>query len=112
MHRHYFFLLSADQRRIALVACAVAVLSCSLARAQFATVINVPPSPNIPTQSTLGSSTQLNLYPGGFIGDDFSIGSADGSVTDVEVNLLGGTTGGTFQVLKGALLNITNGSGN
>lgn len=94
MRRHYF-LPCADQRWwIALVVCAGTVLSCSSARAQFATIINIPPAPSIPPQSTLGSRTQLNLYPGGSIGDDFRIGSADGSVTDVEVNLLGGTTGG------------------
>lgn len=72
----------------------------------FTTVINVPPDP---APSSIGTSTQLNLGPGGVIGHDFLAGAPDGSSTDVEVNISGGTVGDDFSAYRGSIVNVSGG---
>jgi hypothetical protein len=48
----------------------------NVARAQFTTIINVPP--NIGNDQSIGSDTQLNVSAGGSIGYSFDAGAVDG----------------------------------
>lgn len=74
--------------------------------ANFDTVINVPPdiAPN-----SIGSSTQLNLSDQGVIGEKFLAGALDGSSSDVEVNISGGTVGDDLSA-TGSTINISGGT--
>jgi hypothetical protein len=67
-------------------------------RAQFTTVINVPPEV---APTSIGSDTQLNLGDGGEIGSNFDAGADDGSSTNVEVNIDGGSVGNSFSAYGG-----------
>jgi hypothetical protein len=67
-------------------------LCCGHARAEFMTIINSPPA-ELARSITIGSNTQVNLYPGGVWPDHYSIGSAWSPVDNVEINLLGGSIG-------------------
>lgn len=82
-------------------------LSSPAAFGQFTTVINIPPSP---APGALPSNTQVNVLPGGSIGDDFLVGSSDGSKTNIEFNLLGGQTGWRLRVQDGGVANISVGN--
>jgi hypothetical protein len=75
--------------------------------AQFNTIINVPPAIS---PSSIGSDTQLNLFDGGSIGQDFDAGAADGSSTNVEVNVAGGTVGFFFEAFQGSTINVSGGN--
>jgi hypothetical protein len=77
------------------------------ARAQFTTVINVPPdvAPN-----SIGSNTQLNLFDGGSIGSSFDAGASNGSGVNIEVNVFGGSVGTGFAAFGGSTVNISGGS--
>lgn len=81
----------------------------SSAHGQFMTVLNIPPSPNIGNNATIGSDTQLNLHDGGSIGHSFQAGNPNGTSTNVEVNILGGVVGGNFDANFGSVIHIQNG---
>jgi len=89
-------------------AIAIALLFSDSTRAQFSTVINLPPNP-APSPDGIGSNTQINVLAGGAIGDDFRIGSNDGTVSNVELNVQGGTVGWRLRVRPGATANIEQG---
>lgn len=91
----------------------VVLLAASLARhshAQFATVIDVPADiPSIESMTTIDSNTQVNLFDGGSIGDFVHAGNSDGTITNVEVNIFGGTVGRNFQAFSNSTVNIRGG---
>ncbi len=71
--------------------CAIAGLGllavlCQSAVAQFTTIINVPPDPQL---WRIESHTQLNLLEDGVINSKLRAGSGTVTDTDLEVNLLG-----------------------
>jgi hypothetical protein len=84
----------------------VALLPASL-RAQFTTIINVPPD-IAPT--SIGSNTQLNLFDGGSIGINFDAGATNGASVNVEVNVTGGSVANGFDAWGGSIINIAGGS--
>ncbi|MEN0019391.1 MAG: hypothetical protein AAF747_00750 [Planctomycetota bacterium] len=59
---------------------------------------------------TLGSDSQLNLFDGGTIFSLFSAGPIDGSGSNVEVNISGGSVGSGFAANSGSTVNISGGS--
>lgn len=71
--------------------------------------INIPPDPDIPDNGSIGSGTTLNLFAGGEIGDSFDAGAADGTSTNVEVNIMGGFVGNEFAAHSGSEINISGG---
>jgi hypothetical protein len=75
--------------------------------AQFATVINVPPDM---APASIGSNTQLNLSEGGSLGHSFDAGAINGTSTNVEVNVLGGSVGNGFDAFRGSTVNISAGA--
>ncbi len=72
----------------------------------FTTIINVPPDV---ASASIGSDTQLNLFDNGAIGDLFDAGARDGTSTNVEVNISGGTVGPSFFANSNSQVNITGG---
>ena len=80
----------------------------NVGRAQFATVINSPPT-IIGDRQGFGSDTQLNVFDGGVIGISFSAGSPDGSSENVQVNISGGSVGDRFEAFSGSTVNISGG---
>ena len=84
----------------------VVAWSQQLAQAQFTTIIDVPPQS---APLSIGSDTQLNLLDGGLLGEFFSAGAADGTSTNIEVNILGGGVGSEFGANGGATVNISGG---
>ena len=64
--------------------------------ADAATIINVPPEV---APASIGSDTQLNLFDTGSIQRIFNAGASDGSSTNVELNIYGGTVGGGMRRL-------------
>jgi len=91
----------------ALMVVAALALLPAAARAQFTTVINVPP--NIGNGISIGSDTQLNMTSGS-IGSFFDAGNPDGSSINIEVNISGGTVGNVFDAWSGSIVNIVGGS--
>jgi len=77
------------------------------ASAQFTTVLNIPP--NIAPNS-IGSNTQLNLFNGGTIGNNFNAGASNGLSEDAEVNVFGGTIGYGYDAYGGNVTNIFGGN--
>ncbi len=82
----------------------------SQAKAQFATVLDIPPMPNLPAQASVADDSQVNLFPGGTIGDGFNAGRTDAANLNVEVNLFGGAIGRDFTANQGAVVNVMGGS--
>ena len=82
------------------------LLSLSTARGDFANVINVPPQT---APQEIGSDTQLNLYESGIVPDDFAAGAVDGTSSNVEVNIYGGTVGNYFSTYAGSVANVFGG---
>ena len=80
------------------------------ANAQFTTVFNLPPDPNIGDDQTIGSDTQLNLFEGGSIGNHFRAGAADGTDTNIELNVEGGTIGDYLTLDGDVRLNLSEGA--
>ncbi len=74
---------------------------------QFMTVYNVPPDEAPPS---IGSDTQLNLFDGGVVGNDFDAAAFNGTSTNVEVNIFGGSVGRRFDAFTGSTVNISFGS--
>src|SRR5262245_14186015 len=86
---------------------AAAFLCCPLAHAQWTTMINVPP---VEAPTSIGSDTQLNVGDGGIVYATFWAGAADGSSTNVEVNLDGGRFWSGIQAYHGATVNLNRGN--
>ena len=82
-------------------------LVCSVARGDFELVIDVPPETS---PASIGNNTQLNLSDPGSIPDNFTAGAADGSSTNVEVNITGGTVGHHFFSYAGSIVNVSGGN--
>ncbi|QDT74552.1 cupredoxin domain-containing protein [Lacipirellula limnantheis] len=83
----------------------------NIGRAQFATVINIP-SASLP--DILGSNTQVNLAAGGVIessvsGLPYHLGQSDGSSTNIEFNVSGGTMRGTALAFAGTTVHVGGG---
>jgi hypothetical protein len=97
--------ISTNLRRV--VCCALACIAPLSARAQFTTIINVPP--NIPNSQTIDSNTQVNMTSGS-IGPVFNAGNPNGSSTNVEVNVFGGTVGAGFNAYNGSTVNLYGGT--
>ncbi|MEO0586611.1 MAG: PEP-CTERM sorting domain-containing protein [Planctomycetota bacterium] len=86
---------------------ALAVASAAgLTHASFTTVINVPP--DIGDSLVIGSDTQVNLSAGGTIGSLIEVSLANGTGTNAELNVSGGTTG-FGDVYAGGTVNVTGG---
>jgi len=86
----------------------LAAVSAQSDPAGFTTVIDVPPS-TIGDESGIGSDTQLNVADGGTVGIRFNAGAADGSSTNVEVNISGGLIGRRIEAFAGSEINISGG---
>jgi hypothetical protein len=74
------------------------LLTCSAnwAHGAFTTVINAPPAA-IENLRSIGSDTQLNLYPGASTDYFFQLGEYRQPSSNIEVNLFGGTIGEYFR---------------
>ncbi|MEN1706317.1 MAG: hypothetical protein AAGJ54_12495 [Planctomycetota bacterium] len=59
---------------------------------------------------TLGSNSQLNLFDGGEILTGFRSGLSDGTGSNTELNVAGGTVGSFFRAFSGSTVNISRGS--
>lgn len=90
----------------ALLLC-VAILPAT-ATAQFNTVINLPPDPDIGDDVRIPNSTQVNLAEGGTIGDNLQLGNTTGSFA-VELNMSGGSIGDGASAQPGTLTQISGG---
>lgn len=88
------------------VGCVLLLGTGQVVHAQFTTVINAPPDV-VPT--TIGSSTQLNLFNGGSTLNDFKAGAPDGTSMNVEVNVLGGLIRAGSIGYPGSTINMTSG---
>ena len=101
----------------------LAILVCFLVCTRFAEaqtlppgVINAPPTV-IGDFESMGSDTTLNVLPGGSVGKRFNAGAVDGSSTNVEMNISGGTVGlnasffsdYAFNAYAGSVVNISGG---
>lgn len=99
-----------DGRRRALGVIAGLVLGWALgvatARGQFMNVFNVPPDE---APASIESSTRLTLNSGGELPPFFDAGAADGSSTNVQVNLAGGSVGLGFDAHAGSAVNLNGG---
>ncbi len=73
------------------------------ASAQFGNIINIPPEPNVGPHESIGSDTQLNLFDGGRIDSSFRVGMPNGSASNVELNIRGGSIGDSLMVYGGTL---------
>ncbi|MEM9347173.1 MAG: PEP-CTERM sorting domain-containing protein [Planctomycetota bacterium] len=58
---------------------------------------------------TLGSFSQLNLFDGGTILRGFDAGPFDGTGSNIEVNITGGTVSSNFSARAGSTVNISGG---
>ena len=77
-------------------------------QAQFATVIDSPPTVFADRQEIL-SDTQVNILDGGQIGRLFRAGARDGTSDNLEVNISGGVVGDGFMANSGSTVNISGG---
>jgi len=78
--------------------------------AQFTTIINIPPDPNIGDDQSIGSDTQINLANSGAIGKSFEAGAHDGTSTNIEINISGGSIDSNFHIFNQSTVNLSNGS--
>jgi hypothetical protein len=76
--------------------------------AQFTTIINSPPT-IIGSGATIGSDTQLNVLLNGSVGFDLSAGFADGSGTNIEVNVFDGQIFSGFKAYGGTVVDVSGG---
>jgi hypothetical protein len=61
-------------RRVVLSFACYCCIATATASAQFTTVLNIPPDPNIGYSQSIGAGTQLNLFDDGSVGTFFSPG--------------------------------------
>lgn len=73
-------------------------------------MLNLPPAPNIIEGATIDSSTQLNLFVGGSIGDSVAAGVINGPPAEIEINVNGGSIGNRFDAHNGTSLRLNSGS--
>jgi hypothetical protein len=92
-----------------LVAAAVSLATFAPTRAQFVTIIDIPPQPDIGDHGVIGSGTQLNLHGAGKIGLSFDVGAPNITNTNVELNVKGGTVGNELQANPGSVTNVSAG---
>jgi hypothetical protein len=99
-----------DNLRVTITDLAIAVTASLLLKgttqAQFSTVTDIPPMPDIGDHASISSSTQVNLRGNGKIGLSFDVGAANVSNTNVELNVLGGSVGNELQANPGSVTNI------
>ncbi len=89
---------------------AMVVLSVSPLRScgqPFQQVIDVPPD-TIPDSAVIDSDTQVNVSAGGIVGSGIQFGKEDGTSTNVEVNITGGSAG-NIDANRGSSINIFDG---
>ncbi|MFO0899768.1 MAG: hypothetical protein U0836_20250 [Pirellulales bacterium] len=77
--------------------------------AQFGSVVNIPPEPNIGDDQAMGGGTQVNLFGGGTIGRSFEVGSPSGGSKDAELNVLGGLVDDELHANEGGRVNLSAG---
>lgn len=87
------------------VVCAALVTS---THGAFVTIINAPPTV-VQANTQLLSDTQLNVFEGGVVGQGLRFGLADGSSTNLEMNVTGGQVGRNL-VLNAGSLNLSGGT--
>ena len=97
-------------RHLFVLGLAASLVLTRMTHAQFGTVINIPPDPNIGDEGGIGSGTQLNLKGGGSIGISFEAGATNHTSTNVEVNVQGGLVGREYHANGGSVTNISGGS--
>jgi hypothetical protein len=90
------------------LAIALAMGFCGAARAEFTTVINVPPE--LPPEYIIESNTQLNVGDGGWLNDLFVVGRSEGTMSNVQLNISGGTIRPGLRAYDGSEVNITGGT--
>lgn len=95
--------------RFLLLVCVVLLLAATGVYGQFDNVINSPPR-IIGDNESIGSNTQLNVSDGGSVGDRFDAGEPGASSENIEVNILGGTVGHSFEALDGSQVTISGGA--
>lgn len=83
-------------------------VACQLAAAQFTTIHNLPPDPDLGDGVQIGWRTQINLGEGGRIGDDFRLGVTSYNV-DVELNMSGGSIGDGTTFDRDSVTRVTGG---
>jgi hypothetical protein len=91
------------------IAFTVVVFFVERAPAQFSTIMNIPPDPNIEDNGGIGSGTLLNLFDGGTVGESFEVGNTDGSSTNVEMNVFGGVVANALHANGGSVVNVLGG---
>lgn len=84
----------------------VSLLTHTTGAQPFTTVINLPPDP---LPDFIASDTQVNISAGGTLPDDYIAGAADGSTSNVEVNVDGGALGEGITIPYGSTLNMQDG---
>ncbi len=88
---------------LSVVCCLISTSSAQI----YTNIINVPPDES---PESIDSDTQLNLSGGGSLPVYFDAGSSDGTSTNVEVNIDGGTVGAVFDAYAGSTINISGGA--
>ncbi|MCA9238797.1 MAG: hypothetical protein KDA37_01295, partial [Planctomycetales bacterium] len=73
----------------------------------FSTIIDLPPDV---LPAAVGSDTQVNVLVGGAVGDNHDFGAANGSLSNIEVNVLGGAIGNYLDIYHGATVNLVSGA--
>jgi hypothetical protein len=93
-------------RYVAILFLAAFLLGAVAAQAQWATVINAPPDP---VPASIGSDTQVNIGDGVRIFSTLTVGAANGTSVDAEVNVNGGQLTSIYGY-KGSVVNVNSGS--
>lgn len=75
----------------------------------FTTIYNFPPDEVPRGVRYIDSNTQVNLLDGGEFPSNLDIGAFDGSSTNIQVNITGGTVGAWLEVRSGSEVNISGG---
>ena len=103
-----------NTKRLSCWFCAVSLIFfCALSSVcaqPFSTILNIPPDPDIGDSQSIASDTQLNLSAGGSIGAQFDAGASNGTSSNIEVNITGGTVGDDFGARSSSTVNITGGT--
>ncbi len=81
-------------------------LSVQASAQTYTTTINVPPDAD---PRTIGSDTQLNLFAGGLLAEQFVAGNPDGTSNHIEVNINGGEVGVDLKAYN-SMINIGGGT--
>jgi hypothetical protein len=87
--------------------CTLLLHSNQSAWTQFTTIIDAPPQA---VPASIGSDTQLNLFSGGVTPAVFAAGASNGTSTNVEVNVLGGSVFSNSSAYGGSTINLSSGA--